>query len=76
MTAVVRRAAVAAGYPTVLSYDVDSRDFVRGSARRALEGDFGSRVVLLELPSYEDALGFYRALNTTRTPVQQPPDHR
>ena len=52
------------------------RYLVRGGASRALEGDFGSRVVLLELPSYENALGFYRALNTTMTPVQQPADHR
>jgi uncharacterized protein (DUF1330 family) len=37
------------------------RYLVRGGASAALEGDFGARVVLLEFPTYENALAFYRS---------------
>jgi uncharacterized protein (DUF1330 family) len=41
--------------------DHDGRYLVRGGASTSLEGDFGSRVGLLEFPSYENALAFYRS---------------
>jgi uncharacterized protein (DUF1330 family) len=34
---------------------------VPGSARLKAEGEFRSRVVLLEFPSYDEALTFYRS---------------
>lgn len=37
------------------------RYLVRGGATTALEGEFGSRAILLEFPSYTDALTFYRS---------------
>jgi uncharacterized protein (DUF1330 family) len=41
--------------------DHGGRYLARGGASTALEGDFGPRVVLLEFPSYDDALAFYRS---------------
>jgi len=60
-TPLVRRAAAAAGYPTVLSYDVDSRDFTDpGSAaiRRNVSSVRAGGVVSLHLghPGTLDAL--------------------
>jgi uncharacterized protein (DUF1330 family) len=37
------------------------RYLVRGGESTAVEGEFRSRAVLLEFPSYEDALTFYRS---------------
>jgi uncharacterized protein (DUF1330 family) len=36
------------------------RYLVRAGAGTSLEGDFGSRVILFEFPSYQDALNFYQ----------------
>jgi peptidoglycan/xylan/chitin deacetylase (PgdA/CDA1 family) len=60
-TPVVRRAALAAGYPTVLSYDVDSRDFTDPGAamiRRNVASVTAGGVVSLHLghPGTLDAL--------------------
>ena len=57
----VRRAAAAAGYPTVLSYDVDSRDFTDPGApaiRRNVSSVRAGGVVSLHLghPGTLDAL--------------------
>jgi peptidoglycan/xylan/chitin deacetylase (PgdA/CDA1 family) len=60
-TPAVRRAAAAAGYPTVLSYDVDSRDFTdpgTAAIRRNVAGVTTGGVVSLHLghPGTLDAL--------------------
>jgi peptidoglycan/xylan/chitin deacetylase (PgdA/CDA1 family) len=60
-TPLVRRAAAAAGYPTVLSYDVDSRDFTDPGApaiRRNVASVRAGGVVSLHLghPGTLDAL--------------------
>jgi uncharacterized protein (DUF1330 family) len=41
--------------------DHSGRYLVRGGASTSLEGDFGSRVIMVEFPSYQDALVFYES---------------
>lgn len=41
--------------------DHGGRYLVRGGTSASLEGHFHSRVVLLEFPTYGDALAFYRS---------------